>query len=142
MNDRYIITIVGTQIVDGESDSVEVITTGEYHEDGDIKTIHYIEYGSDDPTAKTDTLVTVEGDKRVIIDRHGENSSRLELELGRRHQCAYETPMGQLMIGVFTDGISSTLSPLGGELRASYQLDFYSDVVSNNEFHIMIKEKE
>lgn len=142
MNDNYIITIIGTQTVDGESDSVEVITTGSYCEDGDTKIVRYTEYGADDPTVTTDTTVTVEGDRRVVIDRRGVNSSRLELERGRRHQCAYETPMGQLMIGVFTDQIIDTLSPSGGDLRASYQLDFYSDVVSNNEFHINIKEKD
>lgn len=142
MNDKYIITIVGTQTVDGEKDSVEVITTGEYYESDGVKTVHYIEYGSEDPLIMTDTTVTVEGDRRVVIDRRGEHSSRLELERGRRHQCAYETPMGQLMIGVFTDEISDTLTDKGGDLRASYQLDFYSDVVSNNEFHISIKEKE
>ena len=30
MNDNYMITVIGTQTVDGESDSIEVITCGDY----------------------------------------------------------------------------------------------------------------
>lgn len=142
MDFGYIITITGTQTVDGETDSVEVVTTGEYHEENGTKTVHYIEYSNEDPNLRTDTTVTIDGDDRLTILRRGETSSRLELQRGRRHQCAYETPMGQLMIGVYTDDIRDTLSPMGGDLYASYQLDFYADVVSNNEFHINLKEKE
>ena len=140
MDDRYIINVLGTQQVDGESDSIEVITTGDYcREDGQV-TVTYPEYAEEDPNIRTDTTVSFDGSK-LIIERRGEMSSRLMLEKGRRHRCLYETPMGQMMIGIFTDSITADLDDAGGTIRASYQLDFNNSAVSYNEFLITIKEK-
>lgn len=141
MNDNYLITVTGTQTVDGESDSIEVITSGDYVRDdnGDI-TVTYPEFSEENPTTRTDTTVTLRG-KILTIERRGEMSSRLMLEKGKRHQCLYETPMGQMLIGIFTDSIKVIASDSGCDIHASYQLDFNQHVVSNNEFHITIKSK-
>ena len=141
MNDNYLITVIGTQTGDGESDSIEVITSGDYIRDdnGDI-TVTYPEFSEENPTTRTDTTVTLRG-KILTIERRGEMSSRLMLEKGKRHQCLYETPMGQMFIGIFTDSIKVIASDSGCDIRASYQLDFNQHVVSNNEFHITIKSK-
>lgn len=141
MNDNYRITVVGTQTVDGESDSIEVITNGDYvrEENGDI-TITYPEFSEDNPTTRTDTTVSLRG-KTLTIERKGPMSSRLILEKGKRHQCLYDTPMGQMFIGIFTDSIKVIASDSGADIRASYQLDFNQHVVSNNEFHITVKGK-
>ena len=138
MEDNYLITVLGTQTIDGESDSIEVITTGDYcRKDGRV-IITYPEYAQEDPNIRTDTTVTYDG-SRLTIERRGEMSSRLILEKGRRHRCLYETPMGQMMIGIFTDSIVSALGDSGGTIRASYQLDFNNNAVSYNEFNITIK---
>jgi len=141
MNDNYLISVVGTQTVDGESDSIEVITGGEYirEENGDI-TVTYPEYSEEDPNTHTDTTVTLRG-KTLTIERRGAMSSRLILEKGKRHQCLYETPMGQMFIGIFTDSIKVAASDSGADIRASYQLDFNQHVVSYNEFHINVRAK-
>ncbi len=141
MNDHYLISVVGTQTIDGESDSIEVITNGAYSraENGDI-TVTYPEFSEENPTTRTDTTVTLRG-KTLTIERRGPMSSRLILEKGKRHQCLYETPMGQMFIGIFTDSIKVVSSESGCDIRASYQLDFNQHVVSNNEFHINIKSK-
>lgn len=141
MNDNYKITVVGTQTVDGESDSIEVITNGDYvrEENGDI-TVTYPEFSEENPTTRTNTTVALRG-KTLTIERSGTMSSRLILEKGKRHQCLYETPMGQMFIGIFTDSIKVIASDSGADIRASYQLDFNQHVVSNNEFHITIKSK-
>ena len=140
MDDNYLITVLGTQEVDGESDSIEVITTGDYRREGGKVTITYPEFSEEDPNIRTDTTVIYDGDK-LSIERRGEMSSRLMLEKGRRHRCLYDTPMGQMMIGIFTDSISAELDEGGGTIRASYQLDFNNSAVSHNEFNITIKEK-
>lgn len=139
MKDNYIISITGTQTVDGETDKIEVLTTGKYEENGSEKIIRYVEYSAEDPTLKTDTEVVVKNHSLLTITRKGELSSQLVLEKGRRHQCHYRTPVGDMMIGVFTSSMSDTLSPLGGELKASYTLDFFGDAVSENEFYIKLK---
>ena len=50
--------------------------------------------------------------------------------------------MGDLMMGVYTSAIENNLTEKGGDLTARYQLDFFADLVSDNEFHINVKEKE
>ena len=140
MDDNYLINVLGTQKVDGESDSIEVITTGDYRlEDGRV-TVIYPEFSEEDPNIRTDTTVTYDGE-RLLIERRGEMSSRLLLEKGRRHRCLYDTPLGQMMIGIFTDSITAELGDTGGVIRASYQLDFNNSAVSCNEFNITIQQK-
>ena len=142
MNDNYLINVIGTQTVDGETDSIEVITSGDYtrEENGNV-TVVYPEFSEETPTTRTDTTVTLRG-RTLTIERKGPMSSRLILEKGKRHQCLYETPMGQMFIGIYTDSIRVTASDHGADIRASYQLDFNQHAVSNNEFHITVKAKE
>lgn len=144
MEERYIITVIGKQTVDGEQDKIEVITAGDMIIQGDKITIVYPEYHEENGSAmasqKTDTTVTLDG-KVLSIDRQGEMSSHLILEKGVRHECLYQTPMGQMFIGIFTDEIQTDLNEHGGTITAAYQLDFNRTVVSYNEFYISVKEK-
>lgn len=78
----------------------------------------------------------------VTITRKGAMSSQLMLEKGKRHQCLYQTPAGDLMIGVFTKTMNNSLSKKGGTLEVSYTLDFNNDLVSENKFKITVEEKE
>ena len=129
MDERYMITVVGKQTVDGDTDTIEVITTGDMTiADGKV-TIIYPEYAQDEPSKVTDTTVTLEGGV-LSIDRQGEMSSHLILEQGVRHECLYRT-----------DKISSDIDEHGGEINAAYQLDFNRSAVSYNEFYISVKEK-
>ncbi|MBQ6335727.1 MAG: DUF1934 domain-containing protein [Ruminococcus sp.] len=139
MNERYKITVIGKQTVDGEQDKIEVFTSGDMEITDGKTVITYPEYAENNPNSHTDTTVTLEGGV-LSIDRKGEMSSHLLLEKGKRHECLYSTPMGQMFIGIFTDSLSSELDKHGGEIRASYQLDFNRSVVSYNEFYISIKE--
>ena len=140
MNDRYMITVTGAQTIEGERDTIEVITSGDMTiADGQI-TILYPEYSQENPAQKTDTAVTYDG-KILSIDRKGETASHLILEQGVRHECLYSTPMGQMFIGIFTDLIKADIDESGGEISAAYQLDFNRTAVSYNEFYISIKKK-
>ena len=140
-NNKYIISVTGVQEVDGEKDKIEVIVTGDYIIKNGHTYIKYKEYDAEDPTNVLDTVVKVEEDKVSII-RMGERPSRLILQQGVRHQCHYNTVMGDLMMGVYTSAIENNLTENGGDLTARYQLDFFADLVSDNEFHINVKEKE
>lgn len=140
-NNKYIISVTGIQEVDGEKDKIEVIVTGDYVEKNGHRYIKYKEYDAEDPSIVLDTVVKVE-DGKVSIIRMGERPSRLILQQGVRHQCHYNTIMGDLMMGVYTSAIENNLTDKGGDLVARYQLDFFSDLVSDNEFHINVKEKE
>lgn len=140
MDDRYMITVTGAQTVDGERDTIEVITAGDVTVEDGLITIRYPEYSRENPAQKTDTTVTYDG-RILSIDRKGETASHLILEQGVRHECLYSTPMGQMFIGIFTDIIKADVDESGGEISAAYQLDFNRTAVSYNEFYISLKEK-
>ena len=140
MNDRYMITVTGAQTIEGERDTIEVITSGDMTIADGLITILYPEYSQENPAQKTDTAVTYDG-KILSIDRKGETASHLILEQGVRHECLYSTPMGQMFIGIFTDLIKADIDESGGEISAAYQLDFNRTAVSYNEFYISIKKK-
>lgn len=136
---KYLISIVGEQILDGESDKVEVLTTGNYLMKKDHCYIGYKEYEENNPNDYSDNLIKVENEV-VTISRKGSTKSQLMLEKGKRHQCVYQTPMGDLMIGVYTKSMKSTLTEKGGTLEVSYTLDFNTDLVSENKFKVTIEE--
>lgn len=137
---KYIITIIGKQQIDDDSDQVEVITEGNYIQKKDHCYIGYKEYDSDDPNIYYNNLIKVDGNT-VTISRNGPLSSRLILERGSRHLCLYQTPAGNMMIGVYTKTFNNNLNENGGTLEVSYTLDFNSDLVSENSFFITIEEK-
>ncbi len=138
--EKYLISIIGEQRLDGETDRVEVLTAGNYMMKNGHCYINYKEYDEENPGEHFDNLIKVE-DNLVTIIRKGAMQSRLMLEKGRRHQCLYQTVAGDLMIGVYTKTMKNALSEKGGTLEVSYTLDFNSDLVSENSFKIKVEEK-
>ncbi len=139
-NEKYMISIIGEQKLDGETDKVEVLTAGNYIMKNGHCYIGYKEYDDDNPNEHFDNLIKVENDI-VTITRKGPMRSQLMLEKGKRHQCLYQTVAGDLIIGVFTKTMKSTLGEQGGTLEVSYTLDFNTDLVSENSFKIKVEEK-
>lgn len=138
--EKYLISIIGEQTLDGETDKVEVLTSGNYMMKKNHCYIGYKEYDEENPNNHSDNLIKVE-DNIVTIIRKGEMQSRLMLERGKRHQCLYQTVAGDLMIGVFTKTMKNMLNEKGGTLEVSYTLDFNTDLVSENRFIITVEEK-
>lgn len=138
--ERYMISIVGEQTVDGQNDKIEVLTEGNYLMKNGHFYIGYKEYDEDIPEQFFSNLIKVDNET-VTITRKGPMRSQLLLEKGRRHQCLYQTVAGDLMIGVFTKTLKNNLHEKGGTLEVSYTLDFNTDLVSENRFRIEIEEK-
>ncbi len=138
----FLIEICGVQVVDGERDEVNVLTEGKYFEHHGERCVSYTEYDCDNPRIFHNSMVRLMPDQNTVtVFRAGENNSRLTLEKERRHHCHYHTPLGELMMGVYTKAISSSLNDDGGELYVSYTLDFNAGYMSNNEFTIKVKRK-
>lgn len=140
-DEKYLISIIGEQILEGESDKIEVLTGGNYIRKNGHSFIGYKEYDENNPGDYYDNLIKVE-DNMVTITRKGAMRSQLMLEKGRRHQCIYQTVAGDLTIGVYTKSMKSTLDENGGTLEVSYTLDFNTDLVSENSFKIKVEPKQ
>lgn len=132
------ISIIGSQIVNGKKDQIELTTIGSYIVRGKNKFIIYREYDEEFPNKKISSVLKVEDDKTVTMMRNGNGSTRLMLEHGKRHLCCYNTEFGSFMIGVFANNIKSDLNQDGGTLNVSYDIDFHSDLNSRNELYVKV----
>ena len=131
MKKDVLITIKGTQRVGGESDVIEMMTTGRFYRKNKL---YYISYEGCRTTLK------VGPNDKVTMTRFGPSRSQLIVEQGVRHQCQYDTGYGAMTIGVMGDSFESTLSDRGGLLRFGYTLDIEATVASENTVSITVKE--
>ena len=135
------IKIKGIQKADGEKDSTELFTQGSfYRKNGN----YYITYEESETTgyAGCRTVLKIEGERRVSLIRNGAARSNLLLEKGNRNVGYYDTPEGELLIGVSAHEISSHLTDDGGELFFSYSLDVNASHISDNEVYISVQKNE
>ncbi len=143
MKKDVLISITGTQRVDGEKDVVELTTIGSlYNKNG----IHYLTYQEPDDSGYegTRTTLKLESSTRVSMMRYGAQGavSNLIVEKGVRHQCAYQTEYGIMTIGVLGDRIQNSMTDQGGSCLFQYTLDVNTALASENEVKILVKERQ
>ena len=135
---KGMITIKGTQVVDGQKEAIELLTDGTYAiRDGSF----YICYDESEATGFKGSRTTLKYDPthdQVTLTRRGATRSQLIIEAGRRHQCTYDTGYGNLILGVNGNRIESTLDEKGGEIRFRYSLDVNTVLASENGVSISV----
>ena len=135
------ISIRGIQAIDGDRDVTELFTQGRFYARNNS---YYITYDESEATGYegSKTTLKVEGSRKVTLTRSGAVRSHLIVEAGERNIGHYGTAGGELIIGVNTRLIRSSLTDAGGDLRFSYSLDVNSSLVSENEVYVNVKECE
>ncbi len=126
------------QTVDDESNELELITEGTL-EGKDGKYI--IKYKDSEATGYEDsaTSIEVESSSLASINRTGKSNSNLVIESGKKHHCHYETPYGDMMVGIYTHKIQNDLNDSGGYLYMRYTIDINSSYISDNEIIMNIE---
>ncbi len=81
-------------------------------------------------------------EKRVTMIRSGVFRTTIIFENRKRNSCAYHTPYGEILIGVYTNALFSDMSESGGTLNLAYTLDNSGDLISENELKISVELKE
>lgn len=141
MEENYLISVCGRQVIDDQSGEVEVTALGTYLERNGNRYISYKEYDEDTNESQT-SILKIEGSRCVTLMRGGAEGTRLILEKGKRHLCQYATDYGQMMLGVFTSGVDNQLTDNGGKLTVNYTLDLDANLSSVNQLCITVKEAE
>lgn len=137
LNESYSISIKGRQQYEEDSGEITLSTMGSYTQRGGVRFIAYKEYDEDDPRVCHTSVLKIEKD-RVTMMRSG-GATRLILEKGKRHRCAYDTGFGTMTVGVFTSQLSSSLGEQGGTLDIKYTLDIDSNLSSKNHLTVEVK---
>jgi len=132
------ISIKGAPAMPGsEDDGFELMTDGEYSQDGRFSTFSYVE---SELTGLDGLLTTfsVEPD-RVVLRRGDGFSGDMIFSENQKHHFLYETPFGSIMMGIDTHSIKKNLRDDGGSLEIRYDIEVDNVSVSQNLFKINIK---
>ncbi len=142
MKKDVLISIKGVYRTEDDNDVIELFTTGTYYKKSGRYHICYDESEATGFEGSRTTLMVDERNALVAMERTGGNAnSQLIVQRGVRHQCHYDTGMGDIILGVLGSSIKSTLNDTGGNLFFKYSLDINTMYQSSNEMYIHIKER-
>ncbi|ADL03166.1 DUF1934 domain-containing protein [Lacrimispora saccharolytica] len=128
MTRDVLISISGMQIAEDDSNSVEMITAGDYFlKNGN----HYILYDEiqEDTGGVTRNTIKIRQSGLDIIKR-GTSSVHMTFEKDKKNMSCYATPFGELMIGISTKDILIDEEEDRLKVRVAYSLDINYQHVS------------
>ncbi len=136
-----IIDIKGIQGIDDNTDTIEFTTDGRFGiKDGE----YYISYEEgqlyDVSSDCVKTKLFIKENDTVLLQRSGALKSKMLIEKGKRNTCFYSTVAGDLVIGIFGEGLNYNLTPEGGSIELKYTIDSDLRVISRNSVNISIRE--
>ena len=139
MTKEVLVSIAGLQFEMENNESLEVITPGEYYCRGNKHYILYEEvYEEDHSTTKNTIKIS---DKQIDILRKGTISVHMTFEENKNNITYYNTPFGQLLIGLNTYKIQKKIRENHIEVIINYGLEVNYAHVSDCEIKIVIKSK-
>jgi len=142
LDDKYIISVIGTQSFEEDEDTIELTTSASYIERNGKKFIKYREYDPDNNNVYVSNVIKIESkDKITLVKNGGNRYSQLILECGKRHQCMYSSSIGSMSIGIYTETIAYDVDENGGKIEIDYTIDFNSDFQSDNHMLIILRKK-
>lgn len=101
-NNKHIIKISGYQqsFIESDADNVELTTVGNYeYDDG----LYYIDYDESEATGMEGTHTNIEiGADYVSLQRTGAMNSDMLFMEGRKTYSMYNTPFGDMLVGIYT----------------------------------------
>lgn len=141
MKKNILLTLRSVQTAGGESSETELITDGIFSTGKNGYSVKYIESEATGFEG-SDTVFTCKGNEIATLNRSGSFNSQLMLEVGKKHFCYYNTPFGDMVVGITTNSIKNDLSNAGGKVYISYSVDINSGFLSDNEIFIDISVPE
>ena len=139
MTENVIISIKGKQLyAESSPDEIELVTAGTLKRDS--RGGFTVSYQESELTGLegTTTKLHIDGGKVTLL-REGNINSQIVFEEGRRHLSMYETPYGELSIGVNTRRMRSTLGEAGGDLEIDYAIEIDNLLAGQNLFRMNVK---
>ena len=100
--------------------------------------IRYTEALHDEDSGETMTAtVSLEmAQSRVTMTRRGDVTNTMVFVPQQRYEGVYQTPYGEMNMGVFARDVNCLIGPEKGSVHLKYQLDFQGTYASTNELHL------
>ena len=146
MTKEVLLTISGlhyetTGLVDedeNENEPIEVITPATYYlKNGK----HYVVYDEvvEGMPGTIKNMIRISEDGLLEISKSGLASTRMVFERDRINMTPYETPYGELMVGVYTKKMQVDVSEENIDVKVSYALDINSEKVADCNIRMNIR---
>lgn len=140
MTRDVIVSISGLQMdVDAET-PLEVITMGNYYFKNGKHYILYDEMSGENGEQTKNTIKIA--DNRVDVIKKGDNNVHMIFEPDTKNMTFYQTPIGNLLIGINTLGISQKEDDLNIQTKIDYALEVNYSHMSDCSIEIKVKSKE
>lgn len=139
MSKKAIISICSTQDI-GEEEKIEVVTVGEFSNDGDefIATYDETEISGMEGTK---TTLKIKGNK-VVLHREGTTSTKMEFQKDNTAVALYNTPYGMLELKTSTKELELDINENGGNISIKYHLiaGGQKPIITNLDMKIKVEE--
>ncbi len=140
MQYNYLVTVLVTQIFDGEKEVIEMTTHACLVFDGDGYTLSYREESQEE--GEINTVIRVDGNKIISVSREASVNSRYTIEEGVRHLSHHVAPFGSFSVGISTKSVESDMNEEGGRLDFRYITDISGQAAGDVEFKIKVVRKK
>ena len=134
MTKDVLVRVKGTQDIDGEKDTIAVITNGSCYEKNGKWYILYEEV-MDELNAVTKNTVKISADT-VEVTKKGLINAQMIYETGKKNVCNYATPMGQILMGITTKDIQFRVEENKMYLDIQYALEMNGQHVSSSRLEL------
>lgn len=122
----------------GEDTVVELISSGKYYEKNNIK---YIVYNESEVTGLNGVKTTIKlYPKSMVLLRSGTARMRHQYVLGDLHESVYETPLGDIHLGVKTHELEIDVHDGIGNVRLGYDISVSGEWQFYNQLFINLRE--
>ena len=146
MTKDVLISISGIQMAANEVEShdeepIEILSAGNYYFKGGTHYMFFEEVAEGIPGV-TKTQIRLNETSSIEVTKKGVSNMHMIFEKNKHHRCFYETPYGQLNLGIFTTEIAIEETEDNINIRADYALDVNHEPISECTIRINVKPRD
>ncbi len=140
MNKEVLVSISGLQFVEDNKDAIEMITVGDYYMKNDK---HYLVFEETMEGFEGTTRNMIKFNEHMVdITKKGITNVHMIFEEKQKNMTYYDTPFGNLLIGISTNNIDIEEEESAINIKIDYSLDINYEFVSDCKINISVKEKK
>jgi uncharacterized beta-barrel protein YwiB (DUF1934 family) len=137
LNRKALISVKTLQFIDGQPESIELVTEGEYYKEGSN---YFAVYNETEISGMDGTMTTLKIDEdSLTIIRKGTTNSNLVFKRHFNHISLYNTPYGTLEVTVRPSKVQINVDDNGGKVELKYKMEAPGLEVVENELELNIK---
>ncbi len=139
MKDVWILKLKSIQHDGAEKSESELITEARYGMDKNGDRVIAYEESETTGMEGSSMQLRISPENMVSVIRTGTFQTHLVVQSGRKHFCHYETPYGEIPVGIAAKWVRCALTDEGGHLEMRYTVDTNSTLLSDNEIILDIR---